>query len=786
MITRIAYIIYFALLPTALLSQEYTLMGKVVDQDRKPLENMNVQLLKQDSTLLKQVVTDSNGAFSMKENNGNYMLKISRLGQEFLLRDIKLSTDFDLGELIINTTLRLEDVVVNGERKLIERKVDRLVFNVENSPAMQGVDVSEALANTPMLNTSDEGVTIVGKSGFDVMINERLINLSGNELMQYLKSLRSDDVSRIEVITSPPAKYDAQGNSGLINIILKKKKNNGFQATLSSTYLQRTYGGIGNNANVNFQSEKLLLSVGLRHYDVAFRSTENASLIGNPTSTVQSDKRKDFNDGGGLNINLDYKINESSNIGVIYDGSIGHVNMDIASSTQYLTNNIQDSTLWTNSKHRQSLNFQTVSGYYDLKLDTLGRKLSFIGNFLSNGPKNPVDFTSNNSESGNSYSVRNESDVSYQVLSGQADLNYPIKAINLDMGIKYSDISNSSSVKYLNLTDGDFIIDPLKSNDYDYSESNYAVYISGARKLSNKLEVKAGIRYEYTDVKGFSPETAETNTFNYGKFFPSGYISFTPNDKHTLSFSYSKRINRPSFGNLNPFRWYSNPYTYSTGNPNLLPSFNNNIELGYIFDGNLSITLYNQRVTDGYSYLSFLDNTIKMSTWENHLTQHNSGLNIGYSFNRVKWLQSYLFSDLSYSKSESSLEEVIPQKGFSYYYMINNSFFLNKEKTISFLLNYWQNLPRRAGNSFYRSAASLRTGVNLQLLDKKLQVQVMAEDIFKQNRTGIEAYFLGNTQYFNNYYDARRLTLGVTYRFGLSSMKTNNKDTRFDERGRAN
>ncbi|WP_165799108.1 outer membrane beta-barrel family protein [Sphingobacterium corticibacter] len=726
------------------------------------------------------------GGFIMKGYKDRYKLKISTIGTEIKIIDIYLSEDYDLGEIEVNSSFGLENITVNARKNLIERKVDRIVFNIEESPSMQGFDLLEALSNTPMLHTSDGGISIVGKSGVAVMINERLINLSGSELIQYLKSLRSDDVAKIEVITTPPSKYDAQGNSGLINIVLKKRTNNGLQSTLSSSYIQRTYGSTVNNVNLNYQTDNLLLSVGLRHYDIAYRVNESVSLIGIPTSVIQSDLRKDFNKGGGLNVNLDYKISKTSNIGFIYDGSIGGSNMDIVSTTNYMTNRLLDSILWTNAEHRKSINFQTLSAYYDLKLDTLGRKVSIMGNFLSNTPRSPFDFTSENLNTENSYSVRNESDMSYQVFSGQVDFTYPTKVINLEIGIKYTDIRNSSFVKYLNLIDEEYVIDPVRNDEFNYKENNYAGYISGFRQLSKKLTAQAGVRYEFTEIMGFSPNTEERNTFNYDNFFPSGYMSFAPNNKHTFSLSYSRRINRPNFGNLNPFRWYSNPYIYSAGNPNLLPSFNNNFELGYVYGGDLSITMYNQRLTNGYTSLTFLENTIQISNWENHLTQYNSGLNIGYSFKTIKWLQSYLFSDAVYIKSKSSIEDVIAQKGFTYYYQINNSIFLNKSKTNSILLNYWQNLPRRASNASYKTIANLRLGINVQVLDKKLQMHLIVEDIFKQNLSRGEIYFQDNTQFFNNYYDARRLTIGAAYRFGKPNIKTNRKDTKFDERGRAN
>ena len=786
MILRSCLIIFEVFFISTLFSQEYTIKGKVVDHNRAPLEHMSIYLLNRDSVYLKQMVTDSTGVFIMKEIAGNYKLKITQLAQQFFILDINLSENHDLGEIMVNSAVKLKSIQVNAERNLIERKVDRIVFNIENSPSMQGFDLLEALSNTPMLDTNDGGISIVGKSGVAVMINERIIHLSGSELIQYLKSLRSDDVARIEIITTPPAKYDAQGNSGLINIVLKKRTNNGFQATLSSNYIQRSYGSIINNANLNYQSEKLLLSIGLRHYDIAYRVVESYTILGITTSTLQSDLRKDFNNGGGLNVNLDYKISKSSNIGLIYDGASGSSNMDIASTTNYMTNRVLDSTLRTYAEHRKSINFQTLSGYYDVKLDTLGRKLSFIGNFLSNTPKSPVDFTTEDFKSENIHIVRNESDMSYQIFSGQADLVYPTKAVNLETGLKYTDITNSSFVRYLNFIDDEYIVDPSRSNSFDYSEKNYAAYISGFRQLNEKLAAQAGVRYEYTQVNGFTPETGNENTFNYDNLFPSAYLSYTPNEKHSISLAYSRRINRPGFGNLNPFRWYSNPYTYSAGNPNLLPSFNNNMELGYVYGGNLSITLYHQRLTNGFSSLSFLENITRISTWENHLTQYNSGLNIGYSFTKIKWLQSYLFSDAVYIKSKSSFEDVIAQEGFSYYYQINNSFFLNKDKTVSILLNYWQNLQRRASNVFYMSIANLRTGVNVHLLGRKLQMHLLVEDLLKQNVLRGEHYFQDNTQFFHSYSDARRLTIGFNYRLGLSSVKTNRKDVKFDERVRAN
>lgn len=691
---------------------------------------------------------------------------------------------------IDSITLRneIETVAILGKKKLIERKVDRTVFNVENSIAAQGTDLTEALRNTPMVRINEQtGISIAGKGSVAIMVNDKILNISGEELMNYLKSLRSDNVARIEVITTPPSKYEAQGNSGLINIVLKKNPNLGLSGNLSTALNQMHYTGTSNNLNINYQTEKLSVSVKVRHSDIAKKSTENLTFF-TDKPIYSSDLRKDMFKGPGGNFSVDYKLSRKSSIGAVYDIGQNDRNLDILNTSRYFSGSRLDSVLITKTENRNRILSHTLSAYYDYNFDDKGKKMSLSGNYFSNVPKYTVDFVTANAAANASDIVRNLSYIDYKIWSGQLDFTLPFSFGTIETGAKFTNFKNDSDVRYLNFLGSDFIIDPVRSNLFNYTEKNYALYGSFSRELSDKWALQAGMRYEYAVVDGYSPTTGETNKIKYGQFFPTGYVSYKPDVNNTFSLSYSRRINRPGFRAINPFRWYSNPYTFYSGNPSLRPSYSNNLELGYVFKGNLSATAYWQKTTDGFSQVVLVDGHSRWSTFYNYFEQNSCGLSLNYNLKPVKIWESNIGADMSNSKVTVKSDVVSPilLTGLTFSYNINNTVTLNKQKTAFLLLNLSHQLPWKENNTDSKGRSYLNAGLKLSFMEKSLQINALINDIFKQARSRGKMLYESYEMHFDNYYNYQGFTLSATYNFGNAKVKGTNRIIKFDEKNRAN
>ncbi len=679
----------------------------------------------------------------------------------------------------------IETVTLEFKKKIFERKVDRFIYNVQNAMVSEGSSGVEVLASTPLLKIDENKglLSIVGKSGASIMVNDRMLNLSGAELMTYLKSLRSENISKIEVITTPPAKYEAQGNSGIINIVLKKNQKLGWNGYLNTYYKQSTYGGFGGSAGLNFQNEKLKTSVKFRGFDDEKKSVENSTFIGS-SSEISRDDRRDMNDGLGINLNLDYSLTDKANVGFIYDFSKSHFNMDIDSKSQYFSGTENTLNTETDSKHRSISSSQMLNLYFDQKLGE--HKLSFGGNYYGNIPETQVNFITTDLADQTNQIVRNLSSVDYQIYSGQGDLSLNFKNIKLETGLKYSQFSNQSDIQYFDFFNNDYQINLERSNLFDYNEKNYAAYLSGSKDFGEKWSAKFGLRYEYAQTNGFSATTQSRTENRYGQLFPTAYVSYEANENNQFSLNYSKRINRPNFRALNPFRWYSNPNSYHTGNPILQPSINHNIEFNYIFKSKLSANIYFQRSIDIFDQISFLDGINMVSTFENYYDENTYGLNLNYSDTFFKFWETNLSTSLSYSDSQILKFDAISQNGLYLYYSANNTFQLNKQKTFFMLLNYWQSLPSKSGNGFSESTGNFSAGIKMSLMEKALQLNLSVNDIFRQSGYRGTEYFSDNIQTYHNYWDARKLTFSITYNFGNQKVKTTNRSVEFDEKNRAN
>jgi len=679
----------------------------------------------------------------------------------------------------------IESVTINGKKKLLlERKADRLIFNVEASVASQGMDGSETLANVPMLKVDDNlgSISIAGKSSVNVMVKGRMLNLSGTNLINYLKTIRSENIAKIEVITTPPAKYEAQGNSGLINIILKKNPNLGWSGSVNTGLNQRTYSGGNSTGSLNYQTEKLSLSLKTSYADGAKRSEENYNILGasqNYSRSVRKDMWKELTP----NLNLSYKINKNSEIGMEYIYAHQKSGMDIVNETRNVDTDLSVENLLTKTFHREKTPTHTLSAYYDLKLDSLGKKLSFAGNFFKNNSDTDVNFSTLKLSDNSIQYVNTKSIVEPQVFSLQGDLELPFSFGTIETGLKFNQFKNATDLQYFNIINNQYIPDLQRANLFEYKEENYAAYFSYAKSFGEHWETKAGLRYENTQAQSFTPSTNLENKYNYGQWFPSAFVSYKQ-EKNVFSLSYSRRINRPSMSNLNPFRWYENPYSYSSGNPLLKPSYINNLELGYTYNSKFSASIYYLKLKNGFGQVSYLDGLTQIGTYLNHYDNNFYGANASYTDKLFKFWETSLSLNGSLTDSKIFNVEAEAKNGYSVSYSINNTFTINKNKTVFFFLNYSQDLPYKNVNSYFHNFSNLTSGIKVSLMQKQLQINATVTNIFAQKYRG-DMYFKDNSQHFNNYWDGRSFRLNVNYTLGNNKKKRSTKSISFEEKDRA-
>lgn len=779
--------IILLIINTNISAQPLTLKGKVVNQDNYAVKFADVLVFKSDGILVNKTFTDSLGFFSLKLDSGNYRLKVKQSAQEYFSENIEVKQDILLGEIKVKDAKELQGVTITARKKLIEQKVDRLVYNIENSIASQGVSGLDALRNTPMVNVINDAVSIAGKGNVSVMINDRMLNLSGTELTNYLESLRSDDIAKIEIITTPPAKYEAQGNSGIINTILKKNPNLGWSGSINVSYQRNSYSGFRTGATLNYQSKKISTSLKLRQYDVAYKPTGARNLLGNTNSIYTSETRKDVTDAMGINYSLDYKINKRQNIGLIYDFGNQHYNMDARGISRYETKPVVDSTLATWQRQRWTMPTHTLNAYYDIRLDSAGKKLSFTGNYLNNSPTRTNDLNTWNTVTNNNAIVQNNSKMKYAILSAQSDLSLPYPWLNIETGMKYTLLDNRSDVGYFDFNGTDYILNSANSNVFHYKEHNYAAYISFQKDFNKKWSAKTGVRYEYASLDGFTPNDENSRIKRqYGKIFPTAYIGYKANSNHSFTLNYSKRIDRPDFQSLNPFRWYTNPYIYYTGNPALQPTFNDNVELNYSYKGKLTFGLYNQYSQDNTSNIARFSDGIYSNLIENSYDQNRTGINLGYYNTFFKVWETSVNANGSYTTTKPTIPELERLKLYSLSYSFYNTITLNKNKTRYLMLNFWHTLPFTYANIRLQDQLAFSPGIKAFFFNKKLQANFVANDVFRTIKNIGYSYNGEYRSEFNQYNDYRGFRLSLTCSFGNNKVKGATKNIDFIEQNRAN
>ncbi|GEM52741.1 TonB-dependent receptor [Empedobacter brevis NBRC 14943 = ATCC 43319] len=766
-------------------AQHYVVKGKLVDKQMKSVEFATASLLKNDS-LITQTYTDSLGIFNIKANSGKYTLLIESFGQEFLNKTIDLHQDIDLGIIEIEESVILEELTISARKKLIERKVDRLVFNVENSISASGGTAIDALKITPRVKILNENVGIIGKSSVSVMVNDKMILLNGSELSDYLKTIKTEDIQLIEVITNPPAKYSAEGNSGLINIKLKQVKVDYWSASLRSSYSYNEKADVfssGGSFNYNKGKFGISSSLGYSRGDSFNLATEEIDYPDQFWSGTTSTLRKNNSISGKLNLNYEFSSKFSSSIE--YYGS--ESKPGIEQQNQVLLtdkNDINANRILTDLRNSKKNKNHSLSFNSLLKLDTIGGKLTIGADYFNFDYRNDQSFITKyfelpvNNQTGESI-LSNNGKQRINNYTLRADVEQKLFDIDLSYGARLSNTKTISKIYYGENQDGELPVAVGSNDNFKYSEAIQALYLSGKKSFNdNKWELQLGVRMESTQTEGTSESLERTDKNSYLKFFPTAYIVYNANEDHTFSLNYGKRINRPRFAMLNPFRIYNNSFSYFEGNPFLRPSYSHNIELGHSA-GNFNTSVYYSKETDGYTILTVIDDQSinQQSTMLNYFTTYNYGISESFSY-RNNWLESFLMLDIYYSKTISDNPNTNKiTKGFGSDISVSNALILNKNKTFLANVDLAYSFPSYYGISKNREVFNLNIGVRKMFFEKKLVANLSVRDVFGTNKQRWSETINSVNIRRSNFEYGPNFSLSVSYRFGNSKIRAKQNTT---------
>ncbi|MDM1407803.1 outer membrane beta-barrel family protein [Myroides sp. DF42-4-2] len=775
-------ILFFSLFLYSFCSYCQTYTGLVKNAQNEPLPFVNVVATDViDNKTIAGVLTDETGYFSLIIPTSHaFILTLSLIGYRSREQYFPTTTTQDLGLLLLQEeSSELQEVVIHAAQPLLTRKSDRLIFNVENSIVSAGANALEVLQKTAGVRIERDKIGMLGKNSVQILVNNRLCPLTAEDLTAYLRSIRAEDIARIEVMTNPPATYDAEGNSGLIHIVLKKTINNFWGGELTSSFQQSSYTSATVGGSLTYQKNKWSIFSSTNKNDGAIQVQEKNKIY-YPTQLWDTDtKIKYFTRFFSNRTGIDYAVNDRSTIGIQYLGNSNRPdNQEQTSTPIYGPSKGIDSLLTTRAHTDKKIVSHALNGHFKTVFDTLGKNMTVDLDYFTYTNTQERINTSNvripQREEVDSFT--NATNQSITTYTSTVNVEWPLGKVQFDFGGKVSFMQNNSDISTYNHRIE--ALDLGQSNRFNYSENTQALYASASKTLK-KWDIKLGVRLEHTQTKGLSLTLNERQENRYTHLFPTLYVTYTTNENNQWSFNYGKRINRPSYSSLNPFRWYSTPYAYTEGNPFLQPFFSDNFEFAHVYKNNLNTSFYLSKTTNGVDQITLTaPNTVTQATIrKNFLKEISIGLSQSYTFKEWHWLTSYLQYNVNYTEIKSNLSSTkAEQSGLNFYFSLSNTLTFNQTKTLLGEVTFQYVAPGISGMDYITAYHRTDIGIRWLLLDRKLQLNAVGSDLFKTNKNTIKSEVNTIKQTYTNYYDTRQISLSLVYKFGTNIAATKTKN----------
>lgn len=789
---KLGYMLAALLLSAGINAQQVT--GSVSDNNGKALNGATISLLNaKDSSIAKLAATKDEGRYAIAGiKPGQYLVSASYVGHV-----PRYSATFEVnGADVTVPVLSLEKaagdmkgIVVTARKPVVEVKADKTILNVEGTINATGSDALELLRKSPgVLVDRDDNLSLSGKNGVQVYIDGRPSPLSGKDLGEYLKSLQSASIEAIEIITNPSARYEAAGNAGIINIRLKKNKAYGTNGSVNAGWNIATFAkynaGVAlnhRNGNMNvFGNFNYNRGLNLNYMDMDRVTPANVRF-------VQHNDMLNRNRSSNFKAGMDYFLSKKSTIGIIVNGNIAHPRGSNYSRTDIsnFPNGAIDSILIADNRStmdRSNINTNLNYRY----TDTLGRELNIDADYgvynLTNDQYQP-NFTFNANQSvllsKEVVNMITPSDIRFYSLKIDHDRNWAKG--RLSFGGKFSFANSDNTFERYNLNSAKFM---EHTNNFVYKENINAVYANYNRQLKGVM-FQAGLRLENTNADGHSSGKSTDNGSSYRNFdstlnrnytnlFPSAAVTFNKNPMSQLSITYSRRIDRPAYQDLNPFEFRLDKYTYMKGNTELRPQYTNSIGLTHSYKYKLTTTLTYSHVNDVFSQLIDVDPVDKSKSFmtkKNLATQDIVSLNISYPF-MYKSFSSFINVNSYYSHfvaDNGPGRQIDLDVVAATLYMQNT---LRFAKTWTAELSGWYSSPSIWQGTFKSKAmGGMDLGVQKTLLQGKANIKASLTDVLHTMRWSSTSNYASQVMTVSGGWESRQFRLNFSYRFGNNQVK---------------
>ena len=774
--------------------------GQITQAGNKPAAFATVTLLKaKDSSLVKGAVADIDGKYAFEQvKQGKYLVAGVSIGMTKAYSKV-----FDVAGSSVRVpavsleaaSKTLKGIDVTARRPFVEQKAGKMVVNVESSITAAGGSAMEVLEKSPTINVDKDGnISMKGKSGVVIMIDGKPTNMSSQDVAELLKSMPATNLDQIELIANPSAKYDAAGNAGIINLKLKKNTSYGTNGnvTIGGAYgaWPRWNGGL----NLNNRSAKFNVygSYNYSHREQEQRLDLYRSLTDHNEFRVydQVNTMKQQSDYQAGKIGADYFISKGHTIGVMADVAASNRDIPSYSTTRMGNGKAVDSVLYTNTNDASKWRRGAYNINYRGILDTTGKELNIDVDYARNTNRQHTNiFALSRDAAGKgilgSDTTRNNQPSDIEIKTVKIDYIHPLgNQAKLEAGMKVSLVTSDNDARFDSLRGNQWELDENRSNHFIYKENINAAYINFNKQYKN-LEVQVGVRGEQTHITGTSmsvkgeQSTEVKNDSSYFNLFPSMAFTYTLNKNNILGLTYSRRIQRPSYEDLNPFEFYLDRYTKEAGNPNLRPQYSNNFEITHTFKQFLITSL-------GYSHTKdmmtrILEADVDKATGDTSILRYkylnvakadNFNLNISMPMPITKWWSSFTTVSVSYAMYETVVNDnPVKLAAAGFFGRTQQTFTLTKKLSAEATFFYVSPQVTDEGLFKMKSMSSLDLGLQQKVLRDKGTVKLSVSDIFKTH------YFRGSFENAGRYTsvasksDSRQVRLTFSYRFGNTNVK---------------